>query len=226
MHKKVLVLSGGGLKGILHLGSIHALNKLNKLNDIDVYIGTSVGAVICFLISIQYTPVDILNILFTDDMFKEIKNFSILSLINDNYGIYKFDVMEKKLTDMCKNKIDKDPSLLELYEGFGIHLVCTSYNMTKKCTEYLDYINNPSLNCIQAIKMSCSIPLLLPRVKYNDCYYIDGGIGDNYPITLMDDGINEVIGIDLSYTLSIPEDTFTNYIYEIVNIPIYENSKK
>ena len=55
-----LVLSGGSSKGILILGALQYAQDNFLLNKINKYIGTSVGSIICFLLLIGYTPIEIM----------------------------------------------------------------------------------------------------------------------------------------------------------------------
>lgn len=56
-----LVLSGGGAKGITHIGIIQALEE----NDIpiDYITGTSIGAIVGALYAMGYTPLEMLDLI-------------------------------------------------------------------------------------------------------------------------------------------------------------------
>ena len=54
--KTKLILSGGGVKGVAHLGALKALHELGLLQNIDTFVGTSIGAFIGVLLSIGYSP--------------------------------------------------------------------------------------------------------------------------------------------------------------------------
>ena len=49
-----LLISGGGIYGIMILGIIKYLQEYNILDNIKKYLGTSVGAIICLLLNIKY----------------------------------------------------------------------------------------------------------------------------------------------------------------------------
>lgn len=68
-----LVLSGGGAKGVAHIGVIKALEE----NDIpiDYITGTSMGAIVGGLYAAGYTPDEMLDLILS-------KGFSYLSLIH------------------------------------------------------------------------------------------------------------------------------------------------
>jgi hypothetical protein len=59
-HYDTLVLSGGSSKGIIILGALQYLIDNYLISNIETYIGTSVGSIICYLLLIGYTPIEII----------------------------------------------------------------------------------------------------------------------------------------------------------------------
>lgn len=76
-----LVLSGGGAKGIAHIGAIQALEE----NDIpiDYITGTSMGAIVGGLYSAGYTPQEMMDLI----MSKGFADWST-GVINQNLTYY------------------------------------------------------------------------------------------------------------------------------------------
>jgi predicted acylesterase/phospholipase RssA len=66
--KTTVVLSGGGIKGIAHIGALKALEEKQILKNIKVFAGTSIGGMIAALYIIGYTP---------DEMYNFIELFNI-----------------------------------------------------------------------------------------------------------------------------------------------------
>ncbi len=60
-----LVLSGGGAKGIAHIGVIQALEE-NGI-PIDYVAGTSMGAIVGALYAMGYTPQEMLDLILSKD---------------------------------------------------------------------------------------------------------------------------------------------------------------
>ena len=60
-----LVLSGGGAKGLTHIGIIRALEENNI--PIDYIAGTSMGAIIGSLYAMGYSPDDMVDLLKSED---------------------------------------------------------------------------------------------------------------------------------------------------------------
>lgn len=62
MPKLGLVLSGGGILGIAHIGMMKALDEHGLLDEIEVAVGTSAGAIMAAMFALGYTPDDIWDV--------------------------------------------------------------------------------------------------------------------------------------------------------------------
>ena len=233
-NKKILVLSGGGTKGICQLGLLHFFEENNYINfsDINVYCGTSVGSIICFLLICGFKPIEIFSYIYNIDSIFE--NIQIRDFINQEkcirgFGIVSIDIIEKHIRKIIDSKnninscvIDPDITFLELYEKFGIEFIVTGTNITFARIEYFDYVNNPNLKCIDAIKISCCIPFIFQKISYNNCFYSDGGIMDNYPIRYIYEKYSfaKIIGIASISKNNSSDSNIFGYTYSFVNLPI------
>ena len=67
---KNIIFSSGGIKGLYFLGCLEALEELNITNNIEVFVGCSVGSIIALLYSVGFTAKEMteiaLHINFTD----------------------------------------------------------------------------------------------------------------------------------------------------------------
>jgi len=200
---EALVLSGGGSKGIIQLGFLHNLftQQMIKFEDIDYYIGTSVGSIINFLLIINYTPVEILSLLFSENF--ELKDpINFLNILS-NFGAYSNESIFNYISKLTEEKIGFIPTMKELFEMFGKVFVCVTHNLSsnpydgEKETVYIDYKSHPNLSCIEAIKMSSTIPLVFEKYIYDKNYFVDGGLSDNYPVQYACETFNDkkILGI-------------------------------
>lgn len=191
----VLVLSGGGTKGVILLGMLHRLinKKLsltddtflnnqqnNKLSYIKSFIGTSIGSIICFLLIIGFTPIEIMSSVCT-------KNFSIDTKINirqllSTCGLMSFETFFDEIHTLTEKKIGYIPTMYELYESYNKEFTCVTYNITTDETIYIDHISHPNLSCLEALKMSCNVPVIFEKYMYDKCFYVDGAVADNFAI--------------------------------------------
>lgn len=213
-----LVLSGGGAKGIAHIGVIQALED----NDIPIdYIsGTSMGAIVGGLYAAGYTPDEMLKLLLSKD-FAEWST----GVINENL-VYHFDQKAPtpsmfKLNfvsdDSVKMKVDLLPSSLinPLPMNFAFLELFSPY--TAQCEGNFDNLFVP-YRCVasdvfnkrklvlgsgglgEAIRASMSFPIVFKPQYINGYPIFDGGIYDNFPVDVMRETFSPefVLGVDVS----------------------------
>lgn len=229
-----IVLSGGGAKGFIELGMLHCLHVNNCLKNIKHFYGTSIGSVICFLLIIGYEPVELLSHMCINDKDYEIKPSHILSLVT-KFGLCSFEkffeVIEKKAID----KLGFIPTMSELYETYGKEFTCVTYNISKTRTEYLNRIENPNLCCIEALKMSCNIPIIFEKYIYDNSFYIDGAITDNFCIEYADKYLNKgdkkhnILGLDINtfpLALDAGHTNVVTYLHALLTVPFNNNQNK
>lgn len=203
-----LVLSGGGAKGLAHIGVLKVLEEEGV--KVDYIAGTSMGAIVGGLYASGYTATELDSIFNSIDVsalikdyiprisksFYEKKNDEIyaLSLPFDNFkigfpkalsrGMYNYNLMNRLLAhvrhvdDFSKLKIPFLCIATDLETGEGVVL--------KK--GYLP----------QVILASGAFPSLFAPVEIDGKYLIDGGVVNNYPIDqLREMGADIVIGVDV-----------------------------
>lgn len=222
-----LVLSGGGIKGFCLLGGVQGAMDLGILKNIKTYVGTSVGAIICYLLAIGYTPIEIIVGLYTNRWLEKMQGFNLVAMINGN-GATSFTNLNEAIEKLTLSKIGRLLTLGKLREVFGKTLICATYNMTVCTVEYLGPDNYPDLPCLTALRMSANIPMVFDRFKYMDNYYIDGGMADNFPIIKGVEIGKKVLGIYLRIEENSlrddPEDGMITYFLRLLYIPMIQGS--
>lgn len=220
--KKVgLVLSGGGAKGVAHVGVIKVLEEADI--PIDYIAGTSMGAIVGGLYAIGYTTSEL------DSMFRH-QNW--INLLSDKVSRQDKPFTERESSDaylisipLTKDKRLKMPSgivqgenvfnmLSELTIGFHdsisfdtlpIPFACVAYDMV----EGKDVIFR-SGDLPLAIRASMSIPGAFEPVKTQDMVLVDGGISNNFPVDVVRDmGAQIIIGVDLAQGLKDKDELNT-----------------
>lgn len=187
---KTLVLEGCGTSGFYILGYIQKAIDIYKLdlNFIKNYIASSSGTITSFLLSIGYTPMEILIYVVKDSginsSFEKIKKINIANMLLGK-GIISFEIIKKIITDMTLEKIGYIPTFSDIKKTKNINLVFSVYNITKQITEYMSYEKYPDLSCIDCIEMSCAIPVIFPEIVYNRQRYIDGAVGNCFPVEML-----------------------------------------
>ncbi|MBN1951105.1 MAG: patatin-like phospholipase family protein [Bacteroidales bacterium] len=155
-----LVLSGGGVRGISHLGVLKALDERNI--KIDCISGSSAGALAGALYSAGHTPEEILNIISSKKIYELIR-FSI-----PKTGLFSIAGLQKTLEkNLPFQKIEELPIPLTIA-------------VTNFLDASLEYLSEGPL--IESLLASASIPALFNVTKLKGMPYIDGGVMDNLPV--------------------------------------------
>ena len=220
-----LVLSGGGAKGLAHIGVLKVLEETGV--KVDYIGGTSMGAIIGALYASGYSAKQL------DSIFQE-TNFNILiqdELPRSAKTFYeKRDAEKYAITLPFDNFSISFPSALS--RGQNI------YNLMSKLTLHLqdkqDFSKLPipffavatdvetgeevildSGYLPQAISASAAIPTLFSPVQVDGRMLTDGGVANNYPVEeLQKRGAEIIIGVDVQDTLAPREELKS--IFEIL----------
>jgi predicted acylesterase/phospholipase RssA len=212
--KNILVLSGGGIKGLAMLGSIKYLVENEIIVKPDIFCGSSVGCVISLFLNIGYSVQDIYNFLESLD-FNELFKYNIDNIFNDAYlGFFTIDpLMHIVITFLKKKNISKDITFKELYELTKSKLIITGTCINDTSLHYFSIDHTPDMKVLNAIRITISIPIIFKPYKYNNKLWVDGACINNYPIELFKDKLNDTIGILL--------DSNSNYIDNFDEIDKY-----
>lgn len=182
-HDIGLVLSGGGARGIAHIGVLKALNELNIHPN--VISGTSAGAIIGVLYAMGLSSKEMIDFVGHSSLWKFFRfEWSAGGISNLNY-------LKERLIDV---------GIPPNFEDLQMKLFVTATNLTKGKTEI--FHEGPLLDTILA---SCSIPLVFKPVIINGDRYADGGILNNLPASAIISHAQRLIGVNV-IPLSMDED--------------------
>jgi predicted acylesterase/phospholipase RssA len=193
-----LVLSGGGLKGILMLGSLQYLfdNKIIERKRLTKFIGTSVGAIINVLLIIGFEPKEIIAHIIKKKIFEQLKfTFSGFSLSGTN-GLLDFVIIENVIKSFFEMKKKTTiPTIREFCDEYKISFVAVSFNHSKKEEFTISTKHSPDLNLLDALRMTSNVPFVFEPFEYKNELYFDGFLTNNYPINKLDVNHDNAIGI-------------------------------
>jgi len=192
---KNLVFSGGGFKAWAYIGSLRVLEEYPNFLDIEQVVGVSAGGVfgLFYVLGIKW---DFLLDFFMNLNFKELFDIDI-----DNIIIQQSILAGIKFTELIKEimsyRIDPGVTFMELYRHSKIKFTTSALNITDSKLEYFNYELTPNTKVIDAVRASCSLPVVLPPYLINGKYYYDGGICNNCPIDTVDE--NNSIAFDVAF---------------------------
>ncbi|ACN98846.1 patatin [Sulfurihydrogenibium azorense Az-Fu1] len=184
-----LVLSGGAVRGLAHVGVLKALEE--KGIKPDFVSGVSAGSIVGVFYCSGYTPKEMEEIALKTNFTTMIKP----SL--SKKAFFSLDSIEDFLKKYIHHK-----KLEELKIPF--YVTVTNLN-----TANVDFFSEGDL--IKIIKASCSIPVMFKPVKIGEYYYVDGGIMNNLPVEPLLDKTQYIIGSEVNPFLPEEKD-FSNVI--------------
>lgn len=217
-----IVLSGGSIKGFIILGALQYLYDNNLHHSIKTYIGTSIGSMISYFLCIGYTPLEIVIYICGHQLLEKLQNFNISDMLQGN-GAASFSNIHDSLEKMTLSKIGYLPTLSNIKDRFGKTLIFTTYNISQDKIEYLSHETYPDLPCLSAIRMSSNLPMIFGDYRYGGSYYIDGGLGNNFPIDIGDKYGEKILGLTLDDKTTDFMDikyNFLEYVYKLMSIPV------
>lgn len=219
-----LVISGGGVKGIVFIGAFKYLEELNNTrNDIKIDIkriyAVSVGSIIGLLYAIGYTSEEMEQEIFKVDT-KSLQNIRLKTFIK-NYGLDSGKKIMTWLEELVEKKgYNKTITFKQLLKLRGVDLNIGSTNLNKYKAVYFNSIISPNLRVVRAIRMSIGIPLVFSSVKYKGEVYVDGGVINSYPIKIVDK-LENVLGLKILLNNELKElvdekiETIGDYLYHV-----------
>lgn len=221
-----LVLSGGGAKGLTHIGIIRALEENNI--PIDYITGTSMGAIIGALYAMGYSPDDMEELLKSDDFkrwysgeieqkyvyyFK--KDLATPDFINIRLSLAKQQKIKPQfLPTSVVDPVQMNLAFLNLFSRatascggdfnkLFVPFRCVASDVYNKKKIVL---GNGDLG--DAVRASMSFPLMFKPIELNGVLAYDGGIYDNFPTDVMKDDFHPdvIIGSIVSSNPSKPKE--------------------
>ena len=196
-----LALSGGGARGVIHLGVLQALDE-NRIK-IDAVSGTSIGAIIGALFCAGLSPVDIKKLIGSNSFRK------IFHLSWSNNGMLNMDKMIKLLSKFIpKNSFD----------ALNIPFYCCVSNLNKGNYEIIN-----RGNLYKAVAASASIPIIFEPVNITDEFYVDGGLFNNLPTEPLIENYNNIIGVHVNNYQPSEEHNIKTSAERIVSLVIKRN---
>lgn len=217
-----LVLSGGSVKAIAHIGAIKKLidEKLIDLKKLKAVAGSSAGVLLGALIVMGFSIDEIWDFILNLDFKKLIKPEFLLFFKCG--GIESGDTIRNLFEEILTKKTGiKQINFKQLYDITHIHFIVTASNLTEKKEIYYDYINTPDFVVSMAIRISISLPGLFVPVVIDNNTYIDGGVLNNYPMNLFQDKLDDTIGILICNDYTTKYKYIEEYIIATMNLFAY-----
>jgi NTE family protein len=200
-----LVLSGGGARGIAHIGVVKAL--LEKQIKPDIISATSSGAIIGAMLAHGYLPEDIVKLLI------ETRFYPYLRFGFGGNGILQMSKME---TFLCKYIPENT------FESLQIPLVVTATDVV--LGQEIQFRSGEL--ALPVIASSC-IPGLFSPISFNGHSLVDGGVLNNLPVEPIKDEVDYVIGSHCNpFNLDKPLKRTTEIVYRSLILAMHSKTRE
>ncbi|TCC98928.1 patatin-like phospholipase family protein [Pedobacter psychroterrae] len=195
-----IVLSGGGAKGIAHIGILKALEE----NDIPVdYItGTSMGGIVGAMYAAGYSPEQIEKIALSRDFQdwvggryqSDYSFFFQKKSISPSILTAKLSVDTNLRMNFRSNLVNDIPLNFALLELFSQASAIAKDNFDNLFVPYRcmvsDVLSQTSItvskgSLAEAVRGTMTVPLIYRPIKLDDKYVFDGGLYNNFPADVM-----------------------------------------
>jgi NTE family protein len=196
-----LVLSGGGAKGLAHVGVLRQLEK-NRI-PIDYIVGTSMGAVIGGMYAAGYSPDEIEQIVLSSDFQNwtsgkplESKTYNFLTSEPSpsalRLGIAIDSTLQARVSTNLVNDLNLNLALARLLapasasSGYDFDKLFVPFRCMASEVFTRQVVEQKSGSLSDAIRNSMSFPLAFRPIRNLDGkYYYDGAVYDNFPTNTM-----------------------------------------
>lgn len=215
-----LTLSGGGAKGLAHIGILKAIDSAGL--KVDYITGTSMGSIVGGLYALGYSADTIEKMARNLDWEVLLSNrTSLRSLIMEEKEEYEKYALELQLKDggpkLPTGVLEGEEMWLKLSEMFAPAYNVTDFNKLSipfRCIGTEVSTGNAAVldegNMVNAIRASMAIPSVFTAVEIDDCVLVDGGIVRNFPVSdVREMGAEYVIGSSVSSGL-LPQEKLTD----------------
>ena len=217
--KVAVVLSGGGAKGMAHIGVLKVLERAGI--PVDIITGTSMGSIIGGLYSIGYNAHALDSMVRVQDWSyvitdkEDMRRQSLNDRQKQNTYLYSTGLAIGK-QDKQGGGIIKGKNLAELFQqlcvGFTdsldfsrdlrIPFACVATNIIDNSE-----VDFHSGRLPQAMRASMAIPAAFSPVRIGDMVLVDGGLKNNYPADIAREmGAEVIIGVTVQGTPKVAED--------------------
>lgn len=195
-----LVLSGGGAKGLAHIGTLKALEENNI--PIDYITGTSMGGIVGALYAAGYSPEQIEKIALTTDFqdwvsgrFKSDYSFFFQKgSINASLITAKLSVDTALRVNFRSNLVNDIPLNFALMELLSQASAIAKDNFNNLFVPYRcmvsDIFSQTSItvksgSLAEAVRATMTVPMIYRPIKLDNKYVFDGGLYNNFPADVM-----------------------------------------
>jgi NTE family protein len=198
--RTILVLGGGGMKGIAHVGVVKALEEAGIRPD--AIVGTSIGALVGALLAggLGWRELSTITSKLRKDDIVSINRRAVWL-----GGVREASVFEG---DRLRNWMDRILPAHDFSELI-VPLRINATSLISGADVWFGHGKREDVPLVDAIYASCALPVYFPPAKIDGDVLVDGGVVDMFAIAeAMAWGAERVIGVDVGSDFLPPKEGY------------------
>ena len=194
-----LVLGGGGLKGLAHVGAVRALEERGWIPD--VIVGTSIGSLLGAAWSNGFTTAELADVALSlerSDVFHVARRAIATRLIRAP-AIYHGSPLDELIRGFVGDLT---------FDELERRLVVASVDLNSGMQLYWGLPGLRRVSVADAVLASCALPGFFPPREIDGRFCVDGALADNLPVTLAATlGVDGVVAVDVGSSSVLRAET-------------------
>lgn len=219
-----IVLSAGCLHGLMYVGAYEVLYHNGMLNDLRTCVACSAGSIVGLMMCLRFTPREMIELAEECVVHEGIAAIGISNFLNmfSSGGLTNANCIRHVVQKIIRKKhTSHDITLGDLAKKSGIYFRVVATNITTAECEMFTFTTHPTMSVVEAVTMSCNIPVLFTPVKYNNNYYVDGATMNYLPIEFVTDNPDNVLVLYVKW-VHVP---FESGLMNVVQSIVYDMTK-
>lgn len=189
MTRTIVVLGGGGMKGLAHIGAWQALREANV--EVAEIVGTSIGALVGAMIcgGVEWKELVPRALALRKEDVAVINRW--VALFNGIRQVSTFK--EAPFRKYLRRELP-----VERFEDLGLPLGVNAVDLETGEMLWFGAGGSKDVALADAVYASCALPLFYPPAAIDERYLVDGGIRDTLPIErAAERGADRIIAVDV-----------------------------
>ncbi|HEX7050371.1 MAG TPA: patatin-like phospholipase family protein [Longimicrobiales bacterium] len=189
MERVILVLGGGGVKGMAHVGAWKAVVESGL--EVAEIVGTSIGALVGACIAGGHGWRELAP------RALALRKRDIVSLNGRSLllnGIRRTSIFHgERLLEYVREVLP-----VERFDELGLPFSANAVDLETGRMEWFGAAGRSDVPLAEAVYASCALPVFYPPAEIGGRYYVDGGVRDTLPIALAAErGASLVVAVDV-----------------------------
>jgi NTE family protein len=186
----ILVLGGGGMKGLAHVGAWRAIAEAGV--PVTEVVGTSIGGLVgaCICAGVDHERLGVLARALQKSDIVTLNRWAALFNGIRQPSVFRGDVFRRYLETVTP---------VETFAELNMPLSMNAVDLQTGEQVWFGAGGREDVPLIDAIYASCALPVFYPPAEIDGRHYVDGGVADALPMTFAAErGADRIIAVDVA----------------------------